>query len=311
MPIGVITNPLSRRNRRNPHMVRELAYILGDNGKLATPTDLAALRQVCATFRERQVDVVAINGGDGTNHRVLTELVRTYDGAPLPKIALLRGGTMNTAAHGLGIKGSPHVLLGRLTDRYHAGDPLPSTHRNLVIVNGEHAGFIFGNGLIGRFLEAYYQGSDPSPAKAARLLARAGVSALVGGAFAKQLAAPTLCRVTLDGVAWPELPWITVGVAGVDDIGLGFRPFYKAPHNPGFIHAVGIGCSPAAMAGDLWRIFRARPTKHPDIVDALAKRVTLESTDGSPMSFMIDGDFHPGSQSVTIEAGPLVELVLL
>jgi hypothetical protein len=29
------------------------------------------------------------------------------------------------------------------------------------------------------------------------------------------------------------------------------------------------------------------------------------------MSFLIDGDFHPGSQSVTVEAGPLVELVLL
>ena len=140
--IGVITNPHSRRNRRNPKLAQQLACILGEQGTLEMPHDLAALDKVARLFLEREVEVVAINGGDGTNHRVLSALLRVYGEHPLPIIAMLRGGTMNTAAHGLGITGRPQALLGQLTSLYAGGSPLPLTERNLVLVD-DNAGFIF------------------------------------------------------------------------------------------------------------------------------------------------------------------------
>ncbi|MCB9746601.1 MAG: diacylglycerol kinase, partial [Alphaproteobacteria bacterium] len=70
--IGVVTNPRSRRNRKNPQLRQELSYILGERGRLEAPTDLDALRRSLGVFRDREVDIIAINGGDGTAHVVLT-----------------------------------------------------------------------------------------------------------------------------------------------------------------------------------------------------------------------------------------------
>lgn len=270
------------------------------------PRDLDALDRVAEHFAERQVEVVAINGGDGTNHRVLSALLRVYGDRPLPMIALLRGGTMNTAAHGLGIQGKPEELLGALTSAYAHGQPLPYTERNLIVVD-DKAGFIFGNGLISRFLEAYYAGSEPSPAKAAWLLARAVGSAVVGGAFIKHLAAPVEAQVWVDGTLWPGLPWTTIGAATVDDIGLGFRPFHSVVRHPGQLQVVGIGCTPMRFARALPAIFRGQPVGDPHILSQLGQSLVLESR--QPMSYMIDGDFHQGGQRLEVRVGPRVRLV--
>jgi diacylglycerol kinase (ATP) len=304
--IGVITNPHSRRNRRNPELARQLAYILGERGTLQMPHDLDALDQVARLFLEREVEVVAINGGDGTNHRVLSALVRVYGEKPLPIIAMLRGGTMNTAAGGLGIRGTPEGLLGQLTGYYASGAPLPLTERNLVLVD-DNAGFIFGNGLVSRFLEAYYEGSEPTPAKAAWLLAKAVGSAAIQGPFVRHLTAPIQAEVTLDGQLWPVLPWTTIGVATVDDIGLGFRPFHEVVQHPGTLQAVGFGCSPLRFAKALPSAYRGRPIDDPAIISGLGTELVI-STEG-PQSYMIDGDFHQGGQSVCVRLGPRVRLV--
>lgn len=127
--IGVVTNPRSGKNRRNPGLVRQLAYVLGDRGELQQPGDLDDLARVAQGFRERAIDVLCINGGDGTIHKVLTALVRVYGTDPLPIVALLRGGTMNTTARNLGLRGRAEDLLGTVVSRYHAGDPLALVER--------------------------------------------------------------------------------------------------------------------------------------------------------------------------------------
>ncbi len=308
--IGVITNPRSRQNRRNPALARRLAYILGERGLLEQPTDLDALDRVALQLKDREIDVVAINGGDGTSHVVLSALVRAYGDAPLPQIALLRGGTMNTVARGLGISGSPQELLGRLTALYHRDEPMASVQRNLLRV-GDQAGFLFGNGVISNFLEAYYEGSEPTPARAAWLLTRAVASTLVQGKLVKRLSRPLRARVLLDGRELPDFPWIALAAGTVDDIGLGFRPFYKAPGHPGAMHAVGFGCTPGQLVPDLWNIYRARATRHPRIVDGLCRVMEIESLDAQPLNFMIDGDFHRGGQRLEVRVGPRVQMLTL
>ena len=305
--IGVLTNPRSRRNLRNPELARRLSYVVGDAGRLVAPQGLSELQHAVQQFHERGVDVVAINGGDGTAHRALGALRKVY-GDRLPRIALLRGGTMNTVASGLGIRGDPEALLGRLVSQVHSGTPLRSVTRNVLVVNDEHVGFLFGNGLLSNFLEAYYEGSEPTPSKAAWLLARAVCSVLVGGELGQRLTRPVRCSVTVDGTRWPDLPYMTVAAGTVDDIGLRFRPFYKAPHFPDTLHAVGPGCSSAQLVVQLAHIWRAKPTTHPDIVEQVGRVMVLESEE--PLNFMLDGDFHRGGQRLQVSAGPRVELLL-
>lgn len=213
---------------------------------------------------------------------------------------------MNTAARGLGITGSPEALLGKLTSLYAAAAPMPLTERNLVVVD-DNAGFIFGNGLISRYLEAYYAGSEPTPAKAAWILAKAVGSALVQGPFIRHLAAPIQAEVRLDGVLWPSLPWRTIGVATVDDIGLGFRPFHQVVQHPGTLQAVGFGCPPLRFARALPTVYRGRPVDDPAVISGLGKELVIQ-TEG-PQSYMIDGDFHQGGQRIVVRLGPRVRLV--
>ncbi len=308
MGIGVISNPRSRHNRRNPELAERLAYVLGEKGTLAAPSDLDALDGVAEHFRDHGIEIVAINGGDGTNHAVLTALVKAYGQRPLPRIALLRGGTMNTVASGLGIRGTPQELLGRLTSLYHREMPLRIVTRSLLRVN-EYAGFIFGNGLIANWLEIYYEDPDPTPARAAWLLARTVASAVVQGRLVRKVAAPVRARVRLDGKELPELPYLTIAAATVDDIGLGFRPFHLAPDHPGYLHTVGIGCSPFSLTGELWNMYRGQPMKHPDIVGGLGHRLEIEAEE--PLGFMVDGDFHAGVQRLEVSVGRRVELIRL
>ncbi len=307
--IGVVTNPRSRQNLRNPRLARQLGYILGEKGELQQPSDLDALASTARYFRDRQIDVLCINGGDGTMHRVLTAMIHAYEGQPLPKIAILRSGTMNTVAHGLGIQGSAAEILDYVVQRYHADAPMPTMRRWTLEVDGAEYGFLFGNGLIARFLEVYYEGSEPSPAKAAWLLFRAALSAMVGGTFIQRLMAPYVGEASLDGNSWAGQTWVTIAAGTVDDIGLGFRPFYKAPVHPGRMHVIGLqGTNPMGIVRELPRIYRARPLAGEDWREDVCLELVLRANE--PISYMMDGDFHRGGETLTLRTGPSVDFVV-
>ena len=305
--IGVITNPRSRRNRRDPRLAKHLAYVLGEKGQLYSPRDLDALESVAQHFLEREVDVLAINGGDGTAHVVLSAFVHVYGKTPLPKIALLRGGTMNTVAAGLGIRGRPEALLGKLVDQYHAGEPLPVVERNLIMVE-DHVGFLFGNGLVTRMLTVYYGGSEPSPWKAFRLLVRAVWSTIIGGAFIKRLVAPISMEVELDGRSLPHRQWLCLMAGTVEDIGMRFRPFTRVARHPGCLEVMGIACTVTRLLMLLPAMRRARLMEDPDVTMELGKRLVLRSAD--PIPYTIDGDSFPGNKELVIQVGPRVRLVV-
>jgi len=306
--IGVISNPRSRRNRKNPRLARELTYVLGERGEMHEPEDLEALQAAAEHFRERAIDVLCVNGGDGTLHRAVTALVRAYGEQPLPRIALLRGGTMNTIANGVGVRGKPGEILDYVVTHYHAGAPMPHVSRWTMRVDGGEYGFLFGTGLQAHFLEEYYRGGEPSPAKAAWVLLRAVGSALVQGDLVKRLFRDQPMQVHVDGTLWPRESWMSVAAGTVDDIGLGFRPYYKAPHNPEHVHAVGFACSALTVVLELPRIYRAQPTRSPDILDDVCQRLVLSSPE--PIGYMIDGDFHQGDRELVVSIGPRVDFVV-
>ena len=56
--IGVITNPMTRYNRRNPGLAGQLGTILGERGALEMPGDLDALTATAIRFRDRAIDVL-------------------------------------------------------------------------------------------------------------------------------------------------------------------------------------------------------------------------------------------------------------
>lgn len=298
-------------------MADRLAAMLGDRGvvyRAGDPESLdAALR---AIFAGEPPDVLAINGGDGTVHVVLTAALNLLGDSPLPLVQVLPGGTMNTVSGGYGVRGrmlgvfghSPEAWLRALL-RYPTADAVPHVVRGVLRVDGggvtQH-GFLFGNGLISNFLEVYYDGSEPTPTKALLILARGVLSGFVNGAAIRRLMQPARCRVEADGVAWPYDEYLAVAAGTVDDIGFGFRAFFRALVNPGKMHALGIASSAFSFILQLPRVWMARPLTSARVVDEVPFRLTLRGD--ADLVYMIDGDFHRAGREVTVVAGRSVRL---
>ena len=178
--IGVILNPKSRRNLRDPGARERLARCVGDRGVVREARSLDELSVIAAEYRKRGIDILAISGGDGTNTVTLTGFLAEYGDEPLPTLALLRGGTMNTVASSIGVqRGSPEELLARVVAHHEgrANAPLAgpaglaTVERTLLRVaplgdaderRGPLTyGFLFGTGVVQGFLAEYYAG-EPS-----------------------------------------------------------------------------------------------------------------------------------------------------
>jgi diacylglycerol kinase family enzyme len=309
--IGIVNNPRSRRNRLRPGIARRLREQLDGEGEVLDASTPEELERAVERFRAAGVDTLGVNGGDGTGHYVLTAFARAWREEPLPPVLLLRGGAMNTVAHGHGIHGGPERILREVLARRRQGFPVRTVTRDLLRVSADGGapryGFIFGTGAIVAFLEAYYATGHPSPAAAALLLARGIGSALVRGRFAGALTRREPLRVASDGDDWPDGRYLALAAGTTPDIGLGFRAFHRCGEQPGFFHAVGVTGSVAQLALAMPRLRRGAPWRRRLAQDEVARELVVE---GERPRFTIDGDLYGAERTVRVETGPPVELVV-
>jgi diacylglycerol kinase family enzyme len=305
--IGVITNPRSKANLRDPKKMRQLGYLLGSAGSPYATKTLDDLYRAAEEFKQADIDILGINGGDGTIHVTLTAFAQVYGDSPLPRVAILPGGTLNTIAAGIGLRGKPGDVLYEVIERYHQGEELRCVERNLLRV-GDKVGFIFGNGLVANFLEAYYATGKPSPATGAKLVAHAVLGAIFRTALAKRLFKRWVGQVSVDGEGWARHDFSTITGATVTEIGIGFKPFYRTLERPDHFAILGIHCSPVSLALELGRIHRGQAIRRDKVISQVARTVTLASEE--PFSYTIDGDLYSGARELTLSAGPRVKLVL-
>ena len=312
--IGVVLNPRSRRNLRNPGAYRRLAKTLGDHGVVREARSIDELYRIAEDFQKLQIEVLGISGGDGTNHVTITGFLDVYgpSGSALPQLAFLRGGTMNTVANSVGVpRGRPEGLLGRLMRSYaqRASRPLANVERHVMRV-GDHYGFLFGSGVVQGFIAEYYAGGEPSPLVAAKTLARGIGSSLVRGEMIKRMARPFRGSVRFpDGTRWEERDYLAVAAGTIDQIGLGFRPFYRFEERPEAFHMLGITTSPLGFVRELPRVWRAEPMRDGKTYESCVAQATVSSHDGV-MRYMIDGDLHETRGDVEVGIGPRVKIVV-
>ena len=305
--IGIISNPFSRKNRKSPGRVEALQRIVGDAGLVVSSGSAEEVSEIVRRFKDARIEILGINGGDGSNHVVLSALVQEYGDTPLPRIAFLRGGTMNTISNACGIRGSQVRILTNLVQKHRAGEPFETLFRNTLRVGDRH-GFIFGNGLILSFLVEYYGTGNPSPWTAAMVLSRMVGSALVQGKLASKLGTSIRARVIVDGQSWPWDSYTAVLAATIEQIGLGFKPFFRCEERPHSFHLLGVLCSPAGIAAELPRIYRGKKPSPQRIKETVAERVEIHSE--VPLPFILDGDEQAPIQHLILTVGPRIEIVV-
>ena len=111
--IGVLVNPLSGGNLNG---LEETRKVIADTPRVissdvVTPEDITA---ALGEFARQNVNLVAVNGGDGTVQAVLTALFHLRSFETLPLLTVLQSGTTSMIAGDVGMRGSRAANLRRL-----------------------------------------------------------------------------------------------------------------------------------------------------------------------------------------------------
>lgn len=304
--IGVVLNPNSKKYKKNPEKIKRMSFIVGDKASCKETEDLNDLRRVAEEFKTRDIDVLAISGGDGTNHCTLTTFIQVYGDKPLPKISLLRGGTLNTVASSLKIKGSSETILSNLLLKYHEDQSFESKKIHLTKINDEY-GFIFGTGVIYNFMESYYKNGEPSPAHAAKTLFRAISSAMFNGPFASKMFDRFDAEVTVNGKKWPYANYSALYSGSINQLGLDFRVYYHVDATPHCFHAVGFSLPPRNVLAYVPAMYRGKASGCPNLLEEPAEEMIIKLK--KPLKYTIDGDMKKASDYFHISLGPELEIL--
>jgi diacylglycerol kinase (ATP) len=130
--IGVLVNPFSGGNRSGLQAVRN---IIADYPRVfacdvKTPQDVSA---ALVGFARQDVDLVAVNGGDGTVQAVLTALLHDRPFEKLPVLTVLQSGTTSMTARDVGIAGSRVKALRQLFHWARTGGGAPGIIKRPVL----------------------------------------------------------------------------------------------------------------------------------------------------------------------------------
>ena len=307
--IGVVVNPHAGGNRRQRDRAAGFAQAVGDDGLVRQTGSLEEMEAVAHEFLKRQVEIVAICGGDGSFFRTLSAIVRTYGSErPLPQFLPLRAGSMNTIARSVGCRhGSPERVLAHTVADHRAGRPFETTERHLVEVNHEHFGFMVGVGAVVNFLRLYYGGSARGRWAAARLFALVVASGLIDVNPARGVLQTVEADVLCDGERVPHRRFNLIYASSITDIGLGFHATYLATRKRDFFHLLAGRPRATQLIGRLRRLRCGWPLELDEWYDNLARHVTVEFP--RPTQYMIDGDVFGAVAALDVRTGPRLTII--
>jgi diacylglycerol kinase family enzyme len=307
--IGIISNPHSKLNKKNPERHNYLSYIAGKEGFVAVTKSLEDLEKVAKDFKESGVKIIAINGGDGTIAHTLTAIIRAWKGFPLPKIALLRGGTINVLAQNLGISGSPEEILFRLIEGYSKGALLDSTTLPCIHVNGVY-GFLFANGASANFLEEFYKNKSDKLGSMLLLL-KIVFSRFLNKDFFFRIAAASKTELwSQDQLLVREHSSISTLAATIKHMPFGPKLFPKAGKDGEEIQCISYVCSPESLLVPVIKDVLLSPNRPSDAKISCSSR-SLTIVTSPPVKYSLDGELYPSCDRVTLELGPEIEFVLI
>lgn len=111
--VGLLSNPLSGGNRKGLAAIHRALdgqeHVI--HHTVQTPEEVAAAIADCA---DRNVDIIGVNGGDGTIQAVLTALLHQQLFERMPLLALLRSGTDSVIPGDVGLRGTREEGLRKL-----------------------------------------------------------------------------------------------------------------------------------------------------------------------------------------------------
>ena len=300
MRVGLLHNPLSGRNRRNPALIRDIlvGYPEVLCAEVNTPADIL---EALKGFAQRDIDCVAITGGDGTIQAAMGALFNHRPFSTMPSLALLPAGTANLMAGDVGLGRFEEKTLDQFFTQARTGHAkllFESRPILRVCFPEERApllGMFFGAGAI-------YHGTKMG-LETKQSIGRLGEwgAGLIMLKFLVALATgsrkglnPISVRVTAGEADPQEQEYLVVMVTTLDRLFLGMKPFWSTNSGPLRFTSLRVPYR------HLWRVLPAvlRGASHPlatkdhgYVSDNLSEiRLSFDS------GFVLDGEVYTSSK---------------
>jgi hypothetical protein len=264
--VGVVTNPGSRRNRAGLGGIRAVLERYPETLH-AEAAQIGDLEGILCEFARREVDVVVVNGGDGTVHSTLTELCNGGAFERMPAVAVLATGMTNLIALDVGLAGKPEAALARMLDRVGAGGALARERRHLLSLStGANRpplhGMFFGTAAFHQAVRMARKEVHPTGARGSVAFAMS-LSLAIWRALAGRADRPGPLfqgqdmTVDLDGVRQSCERYFLVLATTLRRLIFGLMPFWG--EGCGQIRYTSIAFPPVSLARALLPVLRGRP----------------------------------------------------
>jgi diacylglycerol kinase family enzyme len=319
MRIGVITNLKAGSGATDSRRVLDLVRAHPEIKSVVTDRS-TNVREVFADFAADEIDVLVVNGGDGTLQRTLTELLTDPAFERHPLIAPLRSGRTNSSARDLGVGKDPVLAMDRIIDLSRNGGVEPHLVRRDVLkvtldpdgASPEvHFGMFCGFGVIDRAIRETHRRFAAGRAQGA--FGGAVMTALLVGRLvmgrAGDILAPDRMAIRLDDESLPDDSFHLVIASTMERVFLGLRPFWGEGDAPVRTTAIAAGVDKSVRK--FWRVVRGRtPAVRGELPGYVSRNVECADLTVD-CGLTIDGelfDARPGRR-VRIEAQQKVSFV--
>lgn len=308
--LGIVSNRFSDGNGGNLDGKGRIA-IARPGTLFAAPDSRAEIPAHLRRFAEAGVDVLAIDGGDGTVRDVVSAIPETF-GDRWPPIALLPSGKTNVIARDVGGFGKGTDGLVRLFARLdHPGGNTSARRCLQVTWPGEPGriahGFVLGAGVYShatRMAGAWsHDRGIKQGAAVALILARVLAMALAG-----RSGDGTAALGIGIGEAPPPAPTphFLMMATSLERMMLGLWPFPEA--GEGSLHWLALAAPPRGLVRHLWRAWRGNLAADPARGLAGGRADALSLALDAP--FVLDGElYQPGPGGVAVRSGPLLSFL--
>ncbi|MCA9511004.1 MAG: diacylglycerol kinase family protein [Myxococcota bacterium] len=294
MRIGLLNN--LRAGRSDKQVWRLLQLIRNYPEVVHVETDHAsAVPEALSDLSRQEVDLLVVNGGDGTLAHALTEILEhgVFDGR-VPMIAVLRGGRTNTTALDIGAHRDPVRSLetviqaarqGRLEERIRRRDVLR------VESDGEvRCGMFFGGGVIYRGIELVHSSFPQGRARGVF-----GSTTVIGALVGKLLlggtdgmVAPDKAQVHLDGELIAPGEFTLFMASTLPQLFARLRPFWG--EGPGGVRFTGLASDARHRARTVPGLLFGHPNVHATEDNGYLSRNCKRAELRFDCGFTIDGE---------------------
>ncbi len=303
--IGIITNPHSKLNKGNSQRKKLLSYILGEQGKQKITKDLSELTDSVHYFCQQNIELLAINGGDGTISCTLTALIHAYQDKPLPKILILPGGTINTLAQNLSIRGTPEEILYQAINKYSSTGKLACRNLPSLKVNN-HYGFIFASGTCAHFLQVFYK-NKTNALGSLLLLAKIILSRLTSNHLYNQVVRSQYYELSVEQQGTIKHQSCSVLCSSIKNLPLGIPYFRNIPADQSAFELSSIITPARSLPWRLPSLLIKKKTH--DKVNLTCKNITMQSD--YEINYTLDGELYSTNEPITTEIGKTIEFLII